>query len=115
MIEIGPRHDKRASGFRHFLTIDSQESMCVNVGWFSKPRSMQHRRPEQGVKVENVLADEIVEFGIFTILPIGIEVKILSITQIFEAGHISDGSVQPDIKIFVLFFWNFEAEIRSIS
>ncbi len=65
-VEIAQRADARAARFGHFLAGDGDEAVDEHVVGdpVGCPGELQHRRPEQRVKVDDVLADEMDLFGV---------------------------------------------------
>ena len=75
----------------------------------------QHGRPEQGMEINDVLADEMIELGIVAGIPIIIEVIVAALAEDFKAGHVADGGIHPDIEVFAGLTRNFETEIGRIA
>ena len=75
----------------------------------------QHGRPEQGVEIEDVLADEVVQLGAGIVFPPGVEVQVLFRREFFETGHVADRCVQPDVKIFARRVRDFKAEVGCVA
>ena len=75
----------------------------------------QHGRPEQGMKINDVLTDEMVELGIMAGTPIIIEMIVAAIAENFKTGHVTDGGIHPDIEVFVGLTRDFETEIGRIA
>ena len=63
MIEIRARIDERAARLRHLRAVDGHEAVHVHRGRRAQARAVQHRRPEQRVEIDDVLADEVDHFG----------------------------------------------------
>jgi len=77
---------------------------------------MQHRRPEQGVEVDDVLADKMVELSIRIRRPERLEVELwTALTQVFEARHVANRRIQPDIEKLTRRIRDLEAEVRRIA
>src|SRR5690606_9828172 len=58
-VEVAQRRNAGAAALGHFFAADGDETVHVQrVGRF-EPRKLQHGRPEQGVKVHDILADEV--------------------------------------------------------
>ena len=76
---------------------------------------LQHRRPEQCMEIEDVLADEMVKLGLGVLAPVAFEIQSQPLAQLGEAAHIADGSVQPDIEELAGRVGNLEAEVRSVT
>ena len=81
------------------------------------------------MKIQDVLADEVKQFGFVLrigapeVLKLGrrkrrggLRVFGEAVAQVLKTGHVSDGRVQPDIKVFfVLAVGNAKAEIRRVA
>src|SRR5256885_3330121 len=59
----------------------------------------QHRRPEQRVEVDDVLADEVDHLGVAPRLDEGVEVDALQLAITLQAGEIADRRVEPDVEV----------------
>jgi hypothetical protein len=59
----------------------------------------EHRRPEQGVEVDDVLADEMHLLGSGQHL---LEIQALPGTVVLQAGEVADRRVQPDVEVLLL-------------
>ena len=103
-----------AARLAHFLAVDSEEAVNEEFVCGFETRPDEHRGPEQGVKIHNVFADEVVKLVIAAV-PDGIEIEAVFIAVIFGRCHIADWSVEPDVEIFIFFAGDFEAEIRAVA
>ena len=116
VVQVGARLDKGATGLGHFLAVDGQVAVHCDAGRLAVARAFEHRRPEQGVEVDDVLADEVVQLGGGILVPERIEVQLRrAIAQVLEAGHVADWRIQPHIEILARFARNLEAEVRRIA
>ena len=77
--------------------------------------AMQHRRPEQSVEVDDVLADEVMQFGVRAGHQVVVVVDASAVAIGAEAGQIADRRIQPDIEVLARRIRNFEAEIRRVA
>ena len=67
------------------------------------------------MKIDDVFADEVIGLGVISRGPVLLEVEIVVLIAVMqEACEITDGRIQPDIKIFVISAGYLEAEIRCI-
>ena len=59
--EIAQRREARAARLRHLVARERDEAVRVHVGGHlvRRSRELQHRRPEQRVEIDDVLADEV--------------------------------------------------------
>ena len=88
--------------------------MNKHIVWHLHARKMQHRRPEQRVKVGNVLADEVILLGRW-ICHEGIKVATGFAEIIFQRGEVANRCVQPDIKILARCIRNFDPKVGRIT
>ena len=115
MVEIGARLDEGAGALRHLLAVDGQEAVDEDTRRHAEARPVQHRGPEQGVEVGDVLADEVIELDIGVRAPRTVEVEVVaSRTQVSEAPHVPDWRVQPDVEVLSGDVGDLEAEVRRI-
>ncbi len=90
--------------------------MHVDGGRLAEARAFEHRRPEQGVEVDDVLADEMVQLGAGVLVPEGVEVQFREArAEVLEAGHVADRRIEPDIEVLARLVGNLEAEIGRIA
>ncbi len=61
---------------------------------------MQHGRPEQGVEIEDVFADEVVHLGLAVGFEVFVKIDTDAVAQVFKRRHVADGRVQPDVEVF---------------
>ena len=76
-VEIAPRRDERAARLRHLLAVHRQEAVGMHGRRLAEARALEHRRPEQRVEVQDVLADEVVQLRRAVRLPPVLEVEAL--------------------------------------
>nr|GFD50727.1 hypothetical protein [Tanacetum cinerariifolium] len=75
-----------------------------------------HRRPEQRMEIDDVLADEVIQLGGRVLVPERVEVqRRRAIAQVFEAGHVADRCIQPDVEVFAWLVGDFKTEIRRVA
>ena len=67
VLEIGARLDEGAARLGHLLAVHGQEAVREDRGRGAEARAAQHGRPEQGVEVDDVLADEVVQLGLLSL------------------------------------------------
>src|SRR3546814_6382413 len=71
----------------------------------------QHRRPEQAVEVDDVLADEVVQLGLAAGRKVLEEVRAVAFAQRLEAAQVADRRVQPDVQELARVAGDLEAEV----
>ena len=76
---------------------------------------MQHGRPEQGVEIEDVFADEVVHLGLAVGFEVFVEIDADAVAQVLERRHVAHGRVQPHVEIFARRVGDFETEIRRVA
>ncbi len=90
--------------------------MNVDAGRFAQISAFKHGRPEQGVEVDDVLADEVVKLGGRVFAPVRIEVQVrATCAEVLEAGHVADRRIEPDVEVFARLVGDFKAEIRRVA
>ena len=77
--------------------------------------AVKHRGPEQAVKVEDVLADEVVQLGVAVRSPEVVEGDPLAVAELTEARHVADRCVDPDVEVLVRCIRDLEAEVRRVA
>ena len=89
--------------------------MRKDAGRRSEAGAIQHRRPEQRVEVDDVLADEVIRLRSATRHPVFVEVQFfVAIAVMQEAGQVTDWCIQPDVKVLVFGPGYLKAEIRRV-
>src|SRR5690606_29018207 len=94
---------------------DRQKAVGPNRARPAEPGAVQHGRPEQGVEVEDVLADEVVHLGGRAGPAEAVEIDPLTVAQVAKAGEIADRRVQPDVEVLVGLARNEETEVRGVT
>ena len=87
----------------------------MHTGGSAKACALQHGWPEQGMKIQNVLADKMMQLGGATRLPPGFKAPGLFAAQVQKAGHVTHRRIQPDIKILAGRIGNFKPEVGRIT
>ena len=118
VVQIGAGVDEGAPGLRHLGAVDGDEAVDEDRVGRAVAGAGQHRRPEEGVEIDDVLADEVVELPVAAGPPPSVEVEALVMgapAQVEEARHVTDGGVEPDVEILAGVAGNFEAEIGGVA
>src|SRR5208283_354254 len=97
------------------LAVDGHESVRVHGGGAAHPRAFEHRRPEQGMKIQNVLAYEMVHLGARVRLEKIVEFKSATRAELREAAQIRYGCVEPDVEILSRSVRDLKAEVGRIA
>jgi len=75
---------------------------------------LQHGRPEQGVEIGDVLADE-VHLLHRRVIHIAVVVHADFAQVVLERGQVADRGVQPDVEIFARSVRDFDAEVGGVA
>ena len=90
--------------------------MRIHTGWCSVSGATQHCGPEQGMKIHDVLADEVIHLGIAASFPVVVKVQaIVAVAKILEARHVSNRRIQPYIKVLVFSPRNPKSEVWFVT
>ncbi len=89
--------------------------MRMHRGRTAHSRGLQHRRPEQRVEIQDVLADEVMQFGARVDTEEIVELQAGAGAQLREARQISDRRIEPDVEIFARRVRNLEAEVGRVA
>src|SRR3546814_11673336 len=74
-VDVAQRGYSGSPAFRHFFPVDGNEPVHIDaVGGFAA-RKFQRGRPEQSMKITNVLADEVNLFGCAAWIDQGVEIE----------------------------------------
>ncbi len=85
-------------------------------GGLAETGTFEHGGPEQGVEVDDVLADEVVQLGAGILVPESIEIQLrATCTEVLEARHVADWRIQPDIEVLARLIRNLETEVGRIA
>ena len=115
MIQVGARHNEGAFGLRHLGAIDGNKTVRPHIGRLAELGAFEHRRPEQAVEVDNILADKVVDLGFAVFLPVIVKVDVVLRTIGFKATHVADWRVQPYIEVFARRVGYFKAKVRRVA
>ena len=116
MIQISTGLDKGAARLGHLLPVHRQVAVYVDCRRLAETCTFQHGRPEQGVEVNDVLADKVIQLGAGIGIPESIKTQFrATLAQVLEAGHVANGRVQPDVKILAGLVRDLEAEVGRIT
>ena len=76
---------------------------------------MKNGRPEQSMKIEDILTHEMVQLGCRFRFPVGIKIQVFNIAKCLEARQVANRCIQPHVKIFVRISGYFEAKVGFVS
>src|SRR5262249_43259309 len=115
VLQVGGRVDEGAAGLRHLLAVDGQEAVHGQLRGGAEAGAHQGRRPEEGVKVGDVLADDVDDVGLVLAAPPGVEVGAVAPAPGEGGGHVADWSVEPDVEVPARMARDLEAEIGRVA
>ena len=115
VVEVGPRQEEGAAALRHFLAVDGEKAVDPHLRRQGKPGRFEHRRPEEGVEVGDVLADEVVDLsGRFVgaaAVPPRLPGAPLGRRPLVGGGDVADRRVEPHIPVMPRRIGDLEAEV----
>ncbi len=76
VLQIGLGSDESPAPFGHLLPVHGQEPVGENAGWGAVAGPGQHRRPEQGMEVDDILTEKVVQLNVRIGAPVGVEVDL---------------------------------------
>ena len=114
-VQVGAGHDEGAARLGHLGPVHGQVAVDVQARGRAQAGAVQHRRPEQAMEVDDVLADEVVQFGVAASPEDGIEVRAVLRAQGAEAGQVADRCVQPHVEVLARLAGDLEPEVRGIA
>ena len=113
-LEIAQRRDAGAATLAHLFAADGDESVHVDPIGRLAPGEVQHRRPEQHVEIDDVLADE-VHLLERRVGEQRVEVDAVVRAPGLQRGQVTDRRVEPDIEILSRRVGDLDAEVRRIA
>ena len=115
LLQITFRRNEGTARLTHLFTIHGQKTMGKNLRGRTVTRILQHGRPEQGMKIKNILANKMIKLRIRAFFPVAVKINSPFAAKLPEAAHITNGCIQPDVEILATLTGNFKAEIRCIA
>jgi hypothetical protein len=115
-VQVAQRRDAGAARLGHFLVVDGQVAVHVDLQLVDHRMvgEFQHRRPEQQVERDDVLADEVDLFGV-RVFQEGVEIDALLAEVVFQRSQVADRRVQPDIEELARRVRNRNAEVGRVA
>ena len=135
MVEVGSRVDESAFRLRHLLAVDREEAVDEDFCRLLEPGDVEHPRPKEAMKADDVLADEVVMFhlrgqgcgtargpvrcgarapvrsAVLRQRPPILQLLPIPVAPVLERGQVADGRVDPDVEELVLVAGDLEAEV----
>ena len=115
VFEIALGGDEGAARLGHLAAVDGQEAVTEDAGRGAEAGVMQLGGPEQGVEIEDVLADEVIQLGLGIGPPEGVEVDPAALTVIFETAHVTDRCIEPYIVKLARRIGDLKAKVGRIA
>ena len=110
VVEVGPGQDVRPPTLGHLFAVDGEKTVHVDPVGKLESRGLQHGGPEKGVKVDNVLADEVVDLAVGISPPVIEDFFVLG-APIRSRRDIAHGRIHPDVEEMPRGVGNLKAEI----
>ena len=89
--------------------------MRQNLGRRAVAGVLEFGGPEQGVEIEDVLADEVIQLGCRAPGPVVVEVQATAGAEVAERTHVADRRVEPDVEVLSRRTGNLEAEVGRVA
>src|SRR5699024_4864788 len=77
--------------------------------------AIEHGGPEQTVEVNDVLTNKVVQLGGGILVPKLIKIYAVVIAIVLKTRHITNGCIQPHIKVFAWLIWNFKTKVGRFT
>src|ERR1700690_2234983 len=87
----------------------------MDAGRLALAGAFQNGRPEQRVKIQDVLADEMVQFGARVRIEEIVEPQLCPCAQLREAREVADRRVEPNIEILPRGVGYLESEVGRVA
>ena len=107
--------------FDIFAPPSSDEAVHVDVVGHLAAGELQHRRPEQRVEVDDVLADEVNLLDVrrgeefLEAAQLALRARLAAVEVVLERGEIADRRIEPHVEVFAGRVRNRDAEVRRIA
>jgi len=103
LLDVAGRGDEGAARLGHLLAVDGQEAVREHLGRRAVAGMLEHGRPEQGMEIEDVLADEMDQLGAVPGLQEVVAVDRdavgrAAVDVVGEAAEVADRGIQPDVE-----------------
>src|SRR5690606_3269115 len=114
-VQVAQRGDPRAPALGHLFAADRDEAVHVQHVGDLAAGELQHRRPEQGVDVDDVLADEVHLLGVAGRRQQGVEVQAVLAAVGLQGGQVADRSVEPGVEVLARGVGDGDAEVGLVA
>ena len=89
--------------------------MGKNFRWFTVTAVFQRGWPKQGMKIQDVFTDKMVQLSLGIFGPVFVKIQTGVGAELFKAGHVAYGRIQPHVKILTRRIRDFKTKIRRIT
>ena len=114
-MQIAFGRDEGAARLRHLGAIDGKETVGADAGWYAETAFVQHGWPEECMEIKDVFTDEVNQFGFGIRFPVGVEIQAFFFGECLEGTHVTDGRIEPHVKIFTRCIGDRKAEVRRVA
>ena len=112
MFEVCACLNLRTFAFGHFLAVDREETVDMHKLRKRITSGFQHAWPEQRMKVRDVLADEVMDFGSLALPPIR-QRLVVAFAPLPCRCDVADWGIEPNVPVIVGTIRNGESKIRT--
>ena len=113
MLQVGSCRYKSAPRLGHLLPIYGQEPVREYGGGQPVFRAFENSGPKQGMEIDNVLADKVVQLGLTARFEILLKIQVSpTVAEVLEAGQVTNRGIQPDIEILVFGIRNLKPRAK---
>ena len=114
-LEVAQWRDAGAATFRHFFTADGDEAVDVQLVRCFATRELEGGWPEEGVEINNVLANEVNLLGAAVRINERIVIQTDCLAVGLERSQVTHRGIEPDIKVLAGCIRDVDAEVRCIA
>src|SRR5262249_32938380 len=98
----------------HPLAVDGEKAVYQHFTRQRVVSALQHGRPEQRVKIDDVLADDVVNSRLW-VMPVGVKIPAGVATKFLGRGDVADRRIEADVEILIGLAGNFEAKVGTVA
>jgi hypothetical protein len=120
-VEVAQRRDAGAAALAHLLAADGDEAVHVDAVGHLAAAELQHRRPEQGVEVGDVLADEVdlldrrVGQELVERARLAVRLRAALVEVVLQRREVADRRVEPDVEVLAGRVGDLDAEVGRVA
>ena len=113
--EVLQRVQSSAPALAHlFAVVHREKAMHKHFVGHLAATEFQDGGPKQGVEGDDVFANEVVLLYL-GVVDVGLEVLAALVQQVFQGRQVTDGCVQPHIKVLARRVGNFDAKVGCVA